>query len=920
MKLRLHALLASTLFVCALTTQDLAAQDLAEQTYQALSPKQRAGQLFVSWILSRADETEQAKVEGWVRDAELGGVIISLGSTEQAAALVTRFQNASTIPLLISSDFEAGVGTRLTGGTALGSNMLIGAAGLERLARAAGHVTGTEARALGVDWTFAPVLDVNVNPRNPIINVRSFGERPALVASLGSAFVLGLQATGSLATGKHFPGHGDVSTDSHLALPSVPGDRARLERIELLPFRTAVHRGLRSIMTGHLSVPGLGEEPGTPATLSQKILTGLLREEMGFDGLIVTDALEMGGIREKLPPAEVAIRALLAGADVLLMPPEPVAARDAVAAAVASGRVPAARLQSAVMRILRHKERLGLLANGGGPAATWRETVSAPKHIEVAQEIAERGLTLVKDDKGLIPIAAGKRVLISLLDKADTKRGQHLAAGIPNAQHLRLHPESDASAVEQAAKAAKGADLLIVAMHVKVRAFSGEIGLPETFKPVLDALRAHPKAIAVSLGNPYLVLDFPNISTYICTYADTEWTQKAAARALLGHAPITGRLPVSIPGVSQVGDGLSFLPPTTLERSAPETEGMPQSLHQKITTILKGAVATRVFPGAVAMITRRGRVVAELAYGTETYAADAPAIQLDSRFDLASVTKVCATTPAILTLIRDGRLRLNQKVQELVPSFQGEGKDKITIRHLLTHTSGLPAYVRFFRSMKGKTEIIEAAAREGLRTEPGKSYRYSDLGLILLMACVEKVTGDSFDRYCAEAIYKPLGMTKTGFTVTGEPIDAVPTEITEFHGGVARGQVHDENANAMGGTSGHAGLFSTAEDVTKLGLAFLGGGRGWLPSPLVRLATTRANAIPGSSRALGWDTFTRGGSGGSLLSPQAFGHTGFTGTSIWCDPARDLTVVLLTNRVHPTRVNAKIMAIRRAIADLAAKH
>ncbi|MGB3969615.1 MAG: glycoside hydrolase family 3 N-terminal domain-containing protein, partial [Planctomycetota bacterium] len=351
------------------------AQDPATELLARLSLEEKAGQLFMSWSLSRVEGKDGAsnhdRLLAWVRDAGLGGVILSLGTVADAAMLIPKLQSAAKVPLLLAGDFEGGVWFRLTGATELGNQMLVGATGSPALAEAMGRVTGEEARALGFHQVFAPVLDVNSNPANPIINVRSFGEDAQLVARLGAAFARGVRGAGLVACGKHFPGHGDVDTDSHLALPTVPGDGASLRARELLPFAVAAKEGLESVMTGHLGVPGLGEDPAVPATLSSKILGGVLRGELGFTGLVVTDALDMGGVKNKLPPAEVAVQALLAGADVLLMPPDPLVARAAVVEAVQAGRVPLARLDDAVLRILRMKARVGLLAGGGRTAPDW---------------------------------------------------------------------------------------------------------------------------------------------------------------------------------------------------------------------------------------------------------------------------------------------------------------------------------------------------------------------------------------------------------------------------------------------------------------------------------------------------------------------------------------------------------------------
>ena len=922
---------ASAVVATVATAARLAAQDPADALLAQLSVAEKAGQLFLSWSLSRPDQKDgvsnHAQMEQWVRDAGLGGVILSLGTTADAAALIPKLQAAAKVPLLLAGDFEGGVWFRLQGGCELGNQMLVGATGSATLAEAMGRITGEEAKALGFHFVFAPVLDVNSNPANPIINVRSFGEDPALCARLGVALARGVRSTGLLACGKHFPGHGDVSTDSHVGLATVPGDGARLRAVELRPFAAAIADGLEAVMTGHLAVPGLGEEPTVPATLSQRILTGVLRDELGFRGLIVTDALEMGGVKNAFPPGEVAVRALLAGADVLLMPPDPFVARDAVVAAVQSGRVPMARLDAAVRRILQAKARVGLLAGpltNGGVAADWRERVHAAANEPVADAIAQRGLVLVREADGSLPIAADAAtagtLLVTLVDK-DEGQGTTFAAALGGfdaaGAHVRLGGSSAPADVAAAAVRVAAAKQVVVALHVKVREYAGGVGVPPSLQPVLAALHAEQHVVAVSFGNPYLVQALPHADAYVAAFVSTARVEAAAARALRGEAALTGRLPVAIPGVAVAGHGLTRLVGDGLPRAAAAELDLAADLPEQVRTLLQQAVADGAFPGGVCMVARRGQVTAEVAVGRLAQEPDAAAVQIDTRYDLASLTKVCATTPAVLKLCAAGKLSLDDPVAKWVPAFTGTGKERDTVRHLLAHQAGLPAYERYYRTLSGRDAIVAAAAAEGLMSEPGSGVVYSDLGFVLLMAVVEACSGEPFATFVGREVLAPFGMRNAGFAPTGAPpIDAAPTELDAARGGIVRGHVHDENAFAMGGVSGHAGLFATAADVLHFGVAMLAGGRSVLPRSLVDAARAPAGVGGDSTRGLGFQLLADGGYGGTVVPVGTFGHTGFTGTSLWCDPQHDLCVVLLTNRVHPTRVNNKITAVRRALHDL----
>lgn len=880
--------------------QKRAIEESVQQTLASLSLAEKAGQLFVSWSLSRKDGDNHEKMLRWVEDVGLGGVILSLGTTGDAAALIPKLQAKAKVPLLLASDFEGGVWWRLKGATELGNQMLVGASRSEDLAEAMGRVTGREAKALGFHWVFAPVLDVNSNPDNPIINVRSFGEDPELVGQFGRAFARGVRESGVLSCGKHFPGHGDVDSDSHLALPTVPGDRERLMRVELAPFRAAARDGLESVMTGHLAVPGLGEDPKVPATLSRKILHDVLREQLGFTGLVVTDALDMGGVKNALPPGEVAVRALLAGADVLLMPPDPLLARQAVIDAVNGGRVPMARLDDAVRRILEAKHKVGLFSGRGQVASDWRAQLRTDESEAIADEIAEQGLVLVRNRDGALgklrkPL--GKAVSVTLVDKDD---GNDSTVGMRwRGDSVRLSDRSSAAEIAAAIAQIKAADQVVVSLFVKVRELVGGIGLPTNLQPVLKALRDEQQVAVVSFGSPYVIRGLPQADVFVAAFATTRRVQLMAQR-LLRSGTFRGRLPVGIPGVAQAGFGLSGV------------GAVAGSLSQELRDRLEQAVADRATPGAVCLVTHRGETVAEVAVGHVAYGDDAKPVTLDTMYDLASLTKVCATTPAVLDLVERGVVSLDDPVQKWVPAFVGPGKDKVTVRHLLAHQGGLASYVRYFRSIEGKAAVVQAAAAEGLMSEPGTTVRYSDLGFILLMAVVEAANGP-LDEVIGNL---PLRVPGARFApTTAAPIEAAATERDDERGGIMRGYVHDENAFAMGGVSGHAGLFATAGGIADYGNSLLRERAAGRYRELLMLATRPAGITKDTTRGLGFQLLRSGSWAGTKVPAGTFGHTGFTGTSLWCCPEKELCVVLLTNRVHPTRVNNKITAVRRAVHD-----
>jgi beta-N-acetylhexosaminidase len=536
---------------------------------------------MMPWVLSDfapEGSASHERIVEMVEWEEVGGVILSVGSPTEAAAKVNELQNRARIPLLVAADLERGAGYRfrgavyLPGAIALGgatefpSLMAVGAAGDADLAREMGRITAQEARALGIHTPFAPVLDVNNNPENPIINVRSFGEDPHEVARLGVAFIQGAQEEGVIATGKHFPGHGDTETDSHVDLPVIRVTRDRLEAVELLPFRAAVDAGLGGIMTAHVTVPNLNGGGDLPATLSSRVLTDLLRDDMGFRGLVFTDAMDMAAIDRRFPRGEAAVRAVEAGADVILMPPNVGAAVRALVEAVEHGRLLEERLDSSVLRILRAKEAMGLDWRRDVSIPEVGRTVGIPAHEAVAQEIADRSLTLLRNDRNLLPLLGTRsaRVFsVTFRRPSDLLAGRYLNAGLraryPRLATAELDVNTPPELYGAIMQRARNSNLVVVSLYASVVTASGSVAIPEETVEFLQELSGSGVPhVVVSFGNPYLLSEFPDVQAYLLAWSSTEVSQRAVARALFGEIPIQGRTPTRIPPLFQIGDGLQI--------------------------------------------------------------------------------------------------------------------------------------------------------------------------------------------------------------------------------------------------------------------------------------------------------------------------------------------------------------------------
>ncbi len=556
---------------------DQAASRWAELTLESLTLEEKAGQLMMPFIFgdfSPEGSSAGNRAQRFVEEHGVGGLIVSVGSPTEVAAKLNWLQSIARVPLLIGADLEAGAGFRfdgvvhmptrvwLGGATRFPALMALGATDDETLAYEMGRVTAVEARAVGVHVPFAPVLDVNNNPENPVINVRSFGEDPGRVASLGASFVRGIQDHGAIATAKHFPGHGDTGVDSHLALPVIRVSRERMDSVELRPFRRALGAGLGAIMTAHITVPEI-TGARTPATLASSVLTDLLRGEMGFDGLVVTDAMDMAAVDRMFGRGEAAVRAIEAGADVILMPPDLAAARAGIVAAVRSGRLSEARLDESVVRILQSKAALGLHDDPLVDVARVRERVGTADHWGIAQRVAERSITLLKDERELVPLRgtpSASVYSVTYRRPNDIRAGQAFNARLRQTyRRLRttfVEPSTTSAEYNAIVGRARQMDLIVVSLHVGVRTSSGSVAIPEATSDFVRALsRLGPPVVVIAFGNPYLLMELPEVGTWLNAWSGVPVSERAAVDAILGKTGVTGRAPTRIADFP-IGHGL----------------------------------------------------------------------------------------------------------------------------------------------------------------------------------------------------------------------------------------------------------------------------------------------------------------------------------------------------------------------------
>jgi len=880
------------------------------------------------------------RLERLVTVRRVGGIIMAQGDVYAEAVLLNRLQSLSRIPLLVASDFERGIAMRVRRGTRFPDAMALGATRNAEYAYRMGKAVAVEARAIGIHQNYAPVADINDNPLNPVINTRSFGDDPMLVRTMVGAFIRGTMDGGCLATAKHFPGHGDTGTDSHLELPVIDRSRARLDTVELAAFRAAFDAGVQSVMIGHLAVPAL-DSLGLPASLSAAMVTSLLRKEFGFNGLIVTDGLEMRALTRGFTADSVAVLAVRAGADILLVPPDPDVAVSAVVNAVKRGEITVQRVNESVRRILAAKHQLGLDRKRTVDIDAVASRIGTRPNRHLAVEIARDAVTLLRNRNNLLPLAPdGSGHIVAVLagdtedDRTDIDRPGSAATSEPagtyfaqllrrraaGAEILRISPESDVRDLNDAVAKMRRADIALLCLFVKVRTASGKIDLPDYLRTfAASAAETNTPLVVLAFGNPYIAGNVPEAASVLCLYGDDEPSSEAAAEALFGEIPVHGRLPVSIPGKYPFGTGLD-IPQTQLRRDDPAVAGFDPEDLQRVDAIIAAAIADSAFPGGQVAVIKDGLLVYDRSFGRMTYDPASPPVDGGTLYDLASVTKVIATTSAVMKLVDGGKIGLDDPVAKYIPGFGAGAKSAITIRHLLLHRGGFPPFRRLWLECPAAAAVIDTIAATALVAAPGDSTVYSDLGFITLGKIVEKVSGLTLDAFVKREFFVPLRMRNTTYA----PAESLrsrcaPTELDSlWRRSVVQGSVHDENAAFLGGVSGNAGLFSTAGDLAiYMQMLFNKGqyaGKRYIGEKTVaEFIDARA---PGQERWLGWDMKSpRGSSAGSLFPPVSFGHTGFTGTCIWADPSRGLAVIFLTNRVFPTRANLKIARVRPALND-----
>lgn len=932
----------------------------ARTALDSMSLDEKIGQLFMIAAYSNKDEKHYQRIEKLVREEKIGGLIFMQGGPGRQISLANRYQEAAHFPLLIAQDSEWGLSMRLDSTVRFPRNMTLGAIRDSLIIFELGMEIGRECRRVGVQVNFAPVVDVNNNPLNPVINDRSFGENPVNVATKGVYIYKGMEYAGTIGCAKHFPGHGDTDTDSHKDLPIIPFSRTRLDSLELYPFRKMFEQGVASVMVAHLYIPALDSTANLASTLSPKIVTDLLKEELGFKGLIFTDALGMKGVTKFWEEGETDLKAFLAGNDVLLFSGNVPKAKQLIREAIENGDVSEAELDYRVLKILIAKEWAGLHQHRKVPQVIPGE-MDAPTARSLAKRLYQQAITLVKNDRALVPLTKLDQRSIAVVEIGGQQQSpfyRHLRTYAAT-EYFYLSSNADPTSRNRVLEKLKEYNTVVIGIDGMSKSARKAYGISAGTKAFLKALHAREKVATATVlfGSPYALKYFgQNEDALLVAYEKGDQAKIAAAEAIFGGIRIDGVLPVT--ASAQFPEGTSIVRPPTgrFQFSLPEGAGMQGNVLKRIDSIAHAAIQMEATPGLAVLVMRGNQIVFDKGYGRTEYGQAGQRIDpFRATYDLASVTKIAATTVTAMKLVEDGKLRLEDPVSAYLSDFRGRNLTHIKVRNLLQHNAGFKSWIPFYRQTFDSTGALRrdlyrptatdtfcVPVVDGLymctdfqdsiwvkivnsKVRTDGRVRYSDLSMIVLRRVLESASGVPFEQFVDSVFYRPIGMDHTCFNpaLNRPGVLCPPTEIDNYwRMKKVQGYVHDQASAMLGGVSGHAGLFSNVYDLAKMMLMVKNGGTygdvTWFAPKTVQKFT--AKQLSNSRKALGWDRPepVDGGPTSNYASQKSFGHTGFTGISVWVDPQYDLVYIFLSNRTFPSAENKKLIRqnIRPAIHDV----
>ncbi|MBA5630634.1 glycoside hydrolase family 3 N-terminal domain-containing protein [Moheibacter lacus] len=919
-----------------------------DEKYKAMTLEEKVGQLFIVAAYSNKDAAHEAGIENLVKTEAIGGLIFMQDLAVKQGELTNRYNKVAKIPLLIGMDAEWGLSMRLKEVKRFPWAMTVGAVEDNQIVKEMGNAIGEQANTMGVHFNFAPVVDVNTNPKNPIIGNRSYGSDVQNVADKGINYMLGMKEKSVLASAKHFPGHGDTSTDSHYTTPVVEHDLARLKSIELAPFQKLIDAGVPAIMVAHLSVPAL-DDSGIPTTLSKKVVTDLLKNEMHFKGLIVTDALNMDGVAKKYPPGEVDLMAFEAGNDILLFSQDVKTAKQKIIEKINSGEITEERLAESVKKILMAKYFVGL--NNSKPIDTKDlvQNLNKPNYQILTSKIYENAATLIKNEGEILPIQNLINIKIAYVPLEESDYGVFY-------QNLNFHVTTDLVKIKSAAEVSKlkDYDYVIIGLHKSNESPYKSYKISDNAKAIVKAASENRNVILALFGSPYglMNLDLSSTKAAMVMYQNLDMTQNAAAEIIFGAIGAKGKLPVDVNSDWKFGKTLKTDAMQRLGFAIPEAVGMKAEVIQQIDELAQKAIDDGATPGLQIVAAKNGKVIYDKSFGYQTIERKKKVSSKDV-YDVASVTKVTATLPLLMEDVSKGELNLDQNLASILPESGRTDKGTLKLREILAHQAGLPPWIGFYKesvnvqnarlyldyySRKQDEEhpikvtdniYIIGTIKDTIMTDilyaplGSKKYQYSDLGYYLFQEYLEKKYKKPLDSLVHEKLYRPMQMSST-FYLPRNQLDLeqiIPTAKDKiYRNQLLHGFVQDEGAAMMGGVAGHAGLFSSAQDLAKLMQMYLNGGSygGQTFFSPQTIAEFTKDQYSGNRRGAGFDKL-------SGSSNNGYGHYGYTGTMVWNDPDEQLVLVFLSNRVNPSVDNKKLANgkyrenVRQALYDAVVK-
>ncbi len=935
-----------------LLTSDVEAQEKwVDSVYNSLSLKEKIGQLFMARAFSNQGQKHINTISNLINEYKIGGIIYSTGGPIRQARLNNQFQSISKTPLLIGMDAEWGLSMRLDSTHAFPWNMTLGAIKNNKLIEQTGRYLGEHCKRIGVHFNFAPVVDINTNPKNPIIGNRSFGEDRDNVTEKALAFMKGMQDAGVLANAKHFPGHGDTDSDSHKTLPTINFNEQRIDSVELYPYRKLIDNGLSSVMVAHLNVPALETRNGLPSSLSKHIVTDILKDTLGFKGLIYSDALEMKGVADYITPTvdgnavnsldkagDIDLAAFLAGNDVLLISENVPAGIDKIAKAYENGVVTEQRLSHSVKKILQAKYKVGLNKFIPIGIAHLTSDLNRLKDNMLNEELFENAITVAKNKKEILPIRHLETKSIAYVKLGDDD-GSYFLSELK--KYAKVH-EVKADKLNELLEKLKNYNTVIVGFHRsndnpwKSYKFSDKelvwlYEIARTNNVILDVF-----------VKPYALLDLKtleNFESIVVSYQNSKIAQQKSAQLIFGAIAAKGTLPVSLGNDLHVGTGNTFNSILRLGYSTPERVGMSSEKLNRIDSIAQYAIDTKITPGIQLLVARRGKVIYNKNFGKHTYDGNEE-VKFDDLYDVASLTKILATLPLVMELEEDGIISLDSNLSQLLPEYKSSNKANITVKQMLSHYAKLRPWVPFYyatldsvtnkplpkyysKTLK-KGFNIKVANNMYMRNDYKDSiqeiiketellntlrYRYSDLPYYILKKFIEKHYDKSLDKLVQEHFYQSLGANNTMYNPYNKVSNfrIIPSEIDDyFRYQTVQGYVHDMGAAMQDGVGGHAGVFSNANDVAKIMQMYLQkgyyGGKRYLKTKTLDKFNKCHYCHKDNRRGIGFDKPQLGEDGPTCgcLSMTSFGHSGFTGTYTWADPEEEIVYVFMANRTYPT--------------------